>query len=534
MAEQRASRRAHTVARRNRSAAPEVRALPQANTELTLDARKRCASCGNLYPADFRVCPRDATELQEYLEAEHDPWLGLVLGDSYEIMRSIGEGGMGRVYEARHRRLTGKRFAVKVLHAELARQPEVVARFLREAEATSVLSHANIVGVLDVNRAQDGRPYIVAELLEGEQLGDYLERVGKLSVPEAVRICRQVCRALSAAHARDIVHRDIKPENVFLIGEGRERVAKVLDFGISRVGDNSGTLTKTGMVMGTPAYMPPEQALGQRVDHRADIYAVGAILYQAVTGARPFDGSDPMATLAAVISAEPTRPCTLVATLPPALEMIIQKAMAKQPVERYASMRELDLELAAFDTQPVTPRPSAPPPAIESLPPSTPANDTNAPRRAGRPASMPRRARARIVGFSAFGAVCLLAGLIDSATSTIRWARHVSTLTLTEFVLCIVGAMALLIAPTTAWVRHVIDRVWPSTPRAVELAGRVRRSLLFGLASYGVASLAVRVLEGVVRDDATALSWPGWSVLSFACALAAASGTWLMSLARRG
>ncbi|HEX4353869.1 MAG TPA: serine/threonine-protein kinase, partial [Polyangiales bacterium] len=197
---------------------------------------KACSVCHERYPADFRVCPRDATRLVDAPdEDQSDPLIGVVLSDAYLIVRAIGEGGMGRVFEAQHKRLPSKRFAIKVLHADLARQPEVVSRFLREAEATSVLRHPNIVDVLDVNRAPDGRPYIVAELLKGEQLGEYLERKSKLEVADAIQICRQICRALDAAHRQNVVHRDIKPENVFLIGEGRERRAKVLDFGISRV-----------------------------------------------------------------------------------------------------------------------------------------------------------------------------------------------------------------------------------------------------------------------------------------------------------
>jgi len=251
---------------------------------------------------------------------------------------------MGRVYEARHTRLHTKRFAVKLLHHELARQPEVVTRFQREAEAASVLTHPNVVGVYDVNTSADGRPYIVAEMLEGEELGNYLERLGKLPVVEAVHIVRQVCRALGAAHAHGIVHRDVKPENVFLAGPSA--TVKVLDFGISKVAENSDGLTKTGTVMGTPDYMAPEQARGDRVDARADIYAVGAILYRALTGRKPFDGMDPMAILTAVLTQEPERPSTLEPSIPLSLELIVQRTMAKSPAERFATMEALEQALA--------------------------------------------------------------------------------------------------------------------------------------------------------------------------------------------
>ena len=298
-----------------------------------------CPACGARYPADFRVCPRDATPLED-APSDEDPLVGQLFDGNYEVVRVIGEGGMGRVYEARHTRLHTKRFAVKLLHHELAREPEVVTRFQREAEAASVLTHPNVVGVFDVNTSADGRPYIVAELLEGEELGKYLERLGKLPVAEAVHIVRQVCHALGAAHTAGIVHRDVKPENVFLAGPNA--TVKVLDFGISKVAEFSDGLTKTGTVMGTPDYMAPEQARGDRVDARADIYAVGAILYRALTGRKPFDGQDPMAILTAVLTQEPERPSTLEASIPLSLELIVQRTMAKSPNERFSSMDALE------------------------------------------------------------------------------------------------------------------------------------------------------------------------------------------------
>src|SRR5690606_25260016 len=266
---------------------------------------------------------------------------------TYEIVRLIGEGGMGRVYEARHTRLPNKRYAVKLLHPELARQQDVMARFQREAEAASGLTHPNVVSVVDVDCTSDGTPYIVAELLEGQQLGEFLDQVGRLTPGRAVAVVRQICRALQVAHESGIVHRDMKPENVFLAGEKQQ--VKVLDFGISKLADGNSSLTKTGMVMGTPDYMPPEQAKGMHVDHRADIYAVGAILYRALTGRKPFDESDHMATLTAVLVQEPARPRSLNTDIPEGLEVVVQRAMAKDPAERYQSMAEFEADLAAFD-----------------------------------------------------------------------------------------------------------------------------------------------------------------------------------------
>ncbi len=161
----------------------------------TLLNSRQCPRCGGRFPADFKVCPRDAVPLEDAV-SDDDAMLGQLLSGTYEIVRVIGEGGMGRVYEARHTRLANKRFAIKMLHLELARQAEVVTRFQREAEAASVLTHPNVVGVFDVNTAPDGRPYIVAELLEGEQFGEHLDRRGKLTVAEAIPVVRAVCTAL--------------------------------------------------------------------------------------------------------------------------------------------------------------------------------------------------------------------------------------------------------------------------------------------------------------------------------------------------
>ncbi|HHH29621.1 MAG TPA: hypothetical protein ENK57_14920, partial [Polyangiaceae bacterium] len=274
---------------------------------------------------------------------EEDELVGQTLNGTYVIERILGEGGMGRVYLARHTRIQRKRFAIKSLHPEYVRRPDVVKRFRREAEAAAAITSEHVVGVYDVDDDDMGRPYIVAELLEGTELGDLLEAEGRLAVPKAVRIIRQICRALTAAHDQGVVHRDMKPENVFLVGDPERPTVKVLDFGISRLDDGTeGTnLTKAGTVMGTPSYMPPEQARGARVDHRADVYAVGAILYRAVTGELPFDRDDPMATVAAVLTEEPVRPRTLSAEIPEGLEIVIQRAMAKDQDERYPTMRDL-------------------------------------------------------------------------------------------------------------------------------------------------------------------------------------------------
>src|ERR1700753_3776509 len=195
---------------------------------------KICPSCLERYPSDFRVCPRDATELGDVeREEEADPLLGAIVGETFSIVRVIGEGGMARVYEARHVRLPNKRFAVKVLHSMYAQQPNVVARFQREAEASSGIGHPNVVDVYDLGLTPDNRPFLVSEFLEGKDFATLLDERERIEFGAAVHVVRQVCRALAAAHAHGVVHRDVKPENVFLVGDMESPVVKVLDFGLS-------------------------------------------------------------------------------------------------------------------------------------------------------------------------------------------------------------------------------------------------------------------------------------------------------------
>ncbi|HEX5101685.1 MAG TPA: serine/threonine-protein kinase [Polyangiaceae bacterium] len=514
-------------------------AMPSSASLMT----RRCPVCDGRFPTDFRVCPRDAVALEDAPEGE-DPLVGSVLADSYEVTRVLGEGGMGRVYEARHTRLTGKRFAIKLLHPDLARQPEVVTRFQREAEAASGISHPNVLGVNDVNVTLDGQPYIVSELLQGEELGEYLYRVGKLSISDAIRIVRQICKALGAAHEAGVVHRDVKPENVFLTGDLKSldsATVKVIDFGISKVAQAGGeSLTKTGMVMGTPDYMPPEQARGDKVDARADIYAVGAILYRALTGKKPFEGLDPMATLTAVLVQEPGRPTIVNPEVPLALELVIQRAMAKDPKDRYATMAELERELAAFDPELLS-RPSAAPPPHESSPP-----DANAATVVKRPSPRALRAqlqqtqqsvkvaRPGLLVFTGLGFVWLFANVAVAVGGIIRSMRgEGSDLSQAEAVLSMVGVAAALVTPLGLWVRHLMKEVWPSTPKSLELMARLRGTVLYSAAAYGIAALAIELGFAVIERRSALIARPIWALLTFLVALATAGVSWWMLSARR-
>jgi len=518
---------------------------PPRSSQISLAAvnPRVCPACGARYPADFRVCPRDATPLADAPDDE-DPIVGQLLDGSYEVLRVIGEGGMGRVYEARHTRLHTKRFAVKLLHHELARQPDVVTRFQREAEAASVLTHPNVVGVYDVNTSADGRPYIVAELLQGEDLGSHLDRVGKLSTVDAVHIVRQVCHALGAAHASGIVHRDVKPENVFLAGPNA--TVKVLDFGISKVLETSDGLTKTGTVMGTPDYMAPEQARGDRVDSRADIYAVGAILYRALTGRKPFEGNDAMSILTAVLTQEPERPSTLNPKIPLSLELIVQQTMAKTPSQRFATMEALEQALTPFDAPDAhlpavtlksvgnatsTPAPGtllqAAARTLLATPPSTSIREAME-----ETARNVRLARPGLVFFTAFGLFWGFVNVVVVAAALVRLVRG-TDLSTAEVTLSIVGVLATLASPALIWVRHMRRDVWPSTPRSMEMVVRLRRVVLYSAAAYGLGAVLVQLFEGVVGRNGLGVARPGWSLFVFVIALTVGALTWLGSEPRK-
>ncbi|EYF04654.1 serine/threonine protein kinase [Chondromyces apiculatus DSM 436] len=495
---------------------------------------KVCPTCSVHYPAEFKVCPRDASTLQDAEDdILRDEYVGKTLNETYTIVRVIGEGGMGRVYEARHTRIGTKRFAIKMLHPEFARQPQVLSRFHREAEAAATVQSPYVVDVFDVDRTQDGRPFLVSEFLDGKEFAEFLAEGGRMAVGPAVRVVRQICNALSAAHARGVVHRDMKPENVFLTGNLDMPIAKVIDFGISKVDDNSGgtALTKTGMIMGTPSYMAPEQARGERVDHRADIYAVGAILYCALTGQRPFDRGDPTATLTAVLTEDPPRPRSLEASIPAELEMVIQRAMAKAPHDRYQSMDDFDLDLAPYDT--------SQPELLDGAAASVPGT--------GRP-SMSSRAGLTVVGrsktqevtmarplivlLSVLGLFGVASGVITMVTAIVRLARGgkaTDNLTSFEAVLLTLGIAFTLITPTILGVRYVSRSVWDNSMKSVALAERLRAPVMVALCGYGFASLLVRSVEAVVLRRAAGIAWPVWDLLLFLVAVGGGVGAYYVT-----
>ncbi|MGZ3425415.1 MAG: serine/threonine-protein kinase [Polyangia bacterium] len=298
-----------------------------------------------------------------------DALVGHTLADRYRLTRKIGEGGMGSVYEAMHV-LLSKPVAVKVLRDKYLDRPEVAQRLVQEARLASSIRHENIVDITDSGATEDGRTFVVMEHLEGQSLSELVKREGALPESRVLEIARQAASALGAAHERGIVHRDVKPENLFLVERGGRDFVKVLDFGISKtlkpgnVDEESLKLTHTGMVLGTPLYMSPEQARGDEdLDQRIDIWALGVILYECLTAEVPFRATNYLGVISQVLNQEVTPPRKLrpEMRISEAMERVVQKAMARDRDDRYPSMLALaeDLERVATGADVEPPRPTA-------------------------------------------------------------------------------------------------------------------------------------------------------------------------------
>jgi serine/threonine protein kinase len=263
----------------------------------------------------------------------------------YRVLKPLGAGAMGVVFLAEDIQLS-RPVALKLLRPALSSNPEGRARFLREARAAAALQHDHVVTVYQVGEDR-GVPFLAMQLLEGEPLEQRLGREPRLPAREVLRLGREIAEGLAAAHARGLVHRDIKPSNIWLEA-GRDRV-KLLDFGLARaVGDEAG-VTQTGAVVGSPAYMAPEQARGQRVGPHSDLFSLGCVLYRLCTGALPFKGGDTLATLTALALEEPPAVQTLNPALPSALSDLVRRLLSKDTASRPASAEEVVASLAAIE-----------------------------------------------------------------------------------------------------------------------------------------------------------------------------------------
>ncbi|MBI4815773.1 MAG: serine/threonine protein kinase [Deltaproteobacteria bacterium] len=299
-----------------------------------VDARNTASS------ARYKPIQERRNAASEQRSGDIDPGM---LGPKYRVIKILGEGGMGKVFEAMHLGLD-RRVAVKVLSKKMAEEPRVVERLRREAETAQRVKHPNIVEFFGIERTPSGEPCVVMELLEGWNLAARIKAKGKLEADVAVQMGIEICDALSVSHNAGIVHRDVKPDNIFLTGEGTEHPSfKLLDFGAAHVVDAK-TLTVEGSLIGTPAYMSPEQAMGTNVTERTDVYSTGLVLYEALTGKNPFSGGHNLEeTIVRIVSHNPEPPMkgAEASEMNRALDEIVQKAIEKRPEDRWGSAAEL-------------------------------------------------------------------------------------------------------------------------------------------------------------------------------------------------
>ncbi|HEV8398765.1 MAG TPA: serine/threonine-protein kinase [Gemmatimonadales bacterium] len=288
----------------------------------------------------MKFCPNDGQTLRSAAPATD--LVGQVVADRYHVIKKLGEGGMGQVYLAEHVKM-GRRSAIKVMNPSMVHDPDAVARFNREASNASRITHPNVCAIYDFGETPDGVIYLAMEFIEGEPLTDLLERDGALPVRRAVGIFVQVADALQAAHDLGIVHRDLKPDNIMLAQKKGGDLVKVVDFGIAKAvgGDESGQkVTKTGLVVGTPEFMSPEQLSGDKLDGRSDLYSLALVFYRMLAGKLPFEANTVQETMIKRLTDEPaklaaTRPDLI---FPPGLQAVLDSALMRNPLERYQTV----------------------------------------------------------------------------------------------------------------------------------------------------------------------------------------------------
>ena len=301
---------------------------------------KICPVCSTEYADDVKFCPNDGQTLRSAAPATD--LVGQVVADRYHVIKKLGEGGMGQVYLAEHVKM-GRRSAIKVMNPSMVHDPDAVARFNREASNASRITHPNVCAIYDFGETPEGLIYLAMEFIEGEPLTDLLERDGALPVRRAVGIFVQVADALQAAHDLGIVHRDLKPDNIMLAQKKGGDQVKVVDFGIAKAvgGDESGQkVTKTGLVVGTPEFMSPEQLSGDKLDGRSDLYSLALVFYRMLAGKLPFEATTVQETMIKRLTDEPAKLAASRPDLsfPPGLQAVLDSALMRNPMERYQTV----------------------------------------------------------------------------------------------------------------------------------------------------------------------------------------------------
>src|ERR1017187_9408159 len=311
---------------------------------------KTCSACQSSYPDDFSLCPRDGAHLTAQA-TETEAQLVAGLSRRFRLVRRLGKGGMGTVFLAEQIGVGNRPVALKVLNRKLLDDPDFLMRFQNEAGSTGRIHHPNVVTIHESAQSDDGTPYIAMEFLEGESLREVIKQRGALPLPEVAEILQQPAGGLNAAHKLGIIHRDLKPDNIFLThGDEGELIVKVVDFGIAKLRE-SATHTMTGTVLGTPAYMSFEQASGMRsdeLDARSDIYSLGVVVYEMLTGRTPFHSATPVGYLRMHMQEDPPpfRAVKPGLPVPPLIESVVMKALTKERNQRYGSVLEFAREFA--------------------------------------------------------------------------------------------------------------------------------------------------------------------------------------------
>jgi eukaryotic-like serine/threonine-protein kinase len=318
--------------------------------------QKICPTCGTEYPLSERFCPRDGTALRA--TAAGNDLMGTVVAERYHIIKKLGEGGMGQVYLAEHVKM-GRKSALKVMNPGMNQDADAIARFNREAANASRLNHPNICAIYDFGETPDGLIYLAMEFIEGQSLTSLIEKTGSLPPARAASIIHQSADALQVAHDAGIVHRDLKPDNI-MIAKNRDGsdLAKVVDFGIAKAhSSDAQKVTKTGLVVGTPEYMSPEQLSGDKLDGRSDIYSLALVAFNCLTGKLPFAGESAQEAMIARLIEQPRTLAEMKPDVewPDEVQRVMNKALERDSAERYQTAAQFGRELwAACESMPVT------------------------------------------------------------------------------------------------------------------------------------------------------------------------------------
>ena len=318
--------------------------------------QKTCPTCGTEYPLSERFCPRDGTALRSTNAAAD--LIGSVVAERYHILKKLGEGGMGTVYLAEHVKM-GRKAALKVMNPGMNSDPDAIARFNREAANASRLNHPNVCGIYDFGETPEGLIYLAMEFIEGQSLTSLIEKNGALAAPRAASIIHQAADALAVAHDYGIVHRDLKPDNI-MIAKGRDNSdqVKVVDFGIAKASSSDAQkVTKTGLVVGTPEYMSPEQLAGDKLDGRSDIYSLGLVAFNCLTGKLPFPSNSAQEAMIMRLTDHPKSLAEMKPDVewPDALQAVMDKALARDAAERYQGAAEFGRDMVkAVENMPAT------------------------------------------------------------------------------------------------------------------------------------------------------------------------------------